>query len=84
MARNFMKNYSGSMYAPEVLYILLKNNYEFARKSVEQRKYNRYKDCLEAYETLQMQYPENNFLTDSKKIATEAEAQIKKLDEQNK
>jgi outer membrane protein assembly factor BamD len=84
IAKNFMKNYSGSIYAPEVLYILLKNNYEFARKSVEQKKYNRYKDCIEAYETLQMQYPENNFLAESKKIANEAETQIKKLDEQKK
>jgi outer membrane protein assembly factor BamD len=84
MAKNFMKSYSSSMYAPEVLYVLLKNNYEYARKSVEQKKYNRYKDCLEAYETLQVQYPENNYLAESKKIANEAEAQIKKLEEQKK
>jgi len=84
MAKNFMKSYSASIYAPEVLYILLKNNYEYARKSVEQKKYNRYKDCLETYETLQMQYPENNYLAESKKIATEAETQIKKLEEQKK
>jgi outer membrane protein assembly factor BamD len=84
MTKNFMKSFSGSTYASEALYILLKNNYEFARKSVEQKKYNRYKDCLDAYETLQAQYPSNNFLAESKKIATEAETQIKKLKEQKK
>jgi len=84
MAKNFMKTYSASKYAPEVLYILLKNNYEFARKSVEQKKYYRYKDCVDAYETLQMQYPENNYLTESKKIAHEAEIQMKKIEEQKK
>jgi outer membrane protein assembly factor BamD len=84
MAKNFMKNYSASLYASEVLYILLKNNYDFARKSVEQKKYNRYKDCLETYETLQTQYPANNFITESQKIANEAETQIKKLEEQKK
>jgi len=35
---------------------------------------------LEAYEILQLQYPENRFLTESKKIAVEAENQIKKLE----
>jgi outer membrane protein assembly factor BamD len=80
MARNFLKMYSASKYAPEVLYVLIKNNYDFARKSVESKKYNRYKDCLEAYETLQMQYPDNSFLADSKKLALDAENQIKKLE----
>lgn len=83
-ARNFLKTYSASIYAPEVIYILIKNNYDFARKSVENKKYNRYKDCLEACETLQIRYPESSFLGESKKIATEAEIQIKKLETQNK
>jgi outer membrane protein assembly factor BamD len=81
IAKSFLKSYSSSKYAPEVLYILIRNNYEFARKSVENKKYNRYKDCLEAYETLQLQYPENRFIADSKKIASEVENQIKKLEE---
>ena len=82
LARNFMKTYSSSKYAPEVLSILIKNNFDFARRSVESKKYFRYKDCLEAFETLQQQYPENSFLADSKKIADEAEIQIKKIDQQ--
>jgi len=84
MARNFMKTYSASKFAPEVLSILVKNNYEFARKSVEDKKYNRYKSCLEAYDMLRLQYPESNFVADGKKIADEAAIQIKKLDEQKK
>ena len=80
LARNFMKTYSSSTYAPEVLNILVRSNYDFARKSVESKKYNRYKDCLESYEILQLQYPENRFLTESKKFAVEAENQIKKLE----
>jgi outer membrane protein assembly factor BamD len=80
--RNFMKSFSASKYAPEVLSILVKNNYDFARKSIEQKKYYRYKDCLDAFETLQQQYPENIYLTESKKLADEAATQIQKLDEQ--
>jgi outer membrane protein assembly factor BamD len=80
MARNFLKTYSSSKYAPEVLYILIRNNYDFARRSVENKKYNRYKDCIEAFETMQVQYPENSFLAEGKKLANEAENQIKKLE----
>jgi outer membrane protein assembly factor BamD len=84
IARNFMKTYSSSKFAPEVLFILTKNNYEYARKSVEQKKYNRFKDCMEAYETLTVQYPYSNFIIEGKKIADEAANQIKKLDERKK
>jgi len=84
IARNFMKTYSASKYAPEVLYVLVKNNYDFARKSVEQKKYSRYKDCLDAFETLKVQYPENIYIADGKKLADDAAIQIKKLDEQKK
>jgi len=83
-ARNFMKTFSASKYAPEVLYTLVKNNYDFARKSVEQKKYLRFKDCLDAFETLQIQYPENIYIAEGKKLADDAAIQIKKLDEQKK
>jgi outer membrane protein assembly factor BamD len=84
MVRNFMKTFSASKYTPEALYLLVKNNYEFARKSVEKKKYFRYKDCLDAYETLQKQYPESNYLADVKKIVNDAEKKNKKMDEQKK
>jgi len=83
-SRNFMKTFSASKFAPEVLFILTKNNYEFARKSVEHKKYSRYKSCLESYETLRLQYPESSFIAEAKKIADEAANQIKKLDEHKK
>jgi outer membrane protein assembly factor BamD len=81
IARNFMKTYPASKFAPEALFILVRNNYDFAKKSVEHKKYSRFKDCLEAFETLRLQYPESNFILDGKKIADEAENQIKKFEE---
>jgi len=82
MAKNFLKTYSSPKFAPEVLAILVKNNFDFARKSVEQKKYFRYKDCFEAFEMLQQQYPESNFVVEVKKIANEANNQVKKIEEQ--
>jgi len=81
ITRNFMKTYSASKFAPEVLSILVKNNYDFARKSVEHKKHTRFKDCIEAFEQMQMQYPESSFISEGKKIADEAVNQINKLKE---
>jgi len=81
MARNFLKTYSSSRYAPEVLFILVRNNFDFARRSVEHKRYHRFKDCLEAFEMLQTRYPESSFVADARKIADEAANQIRRLEE---
>jgi len=80
-ARNFLKTYSSSRYAPEVLFILVRNNFDFARRSVEHKKYHRFKDCLEAFEMLQTRYPESNFVADARRIVDEAANQIRRLEE---
>jgi len=84
MARNFLKTFSSSRYAPELLFILVRNNFDFARRSVEHKKYNRFKDVLDAFEMLQTRYPESSFVADAKRIADEAENQIKRLEERKK
>ena len=81
MARNFLKSYASSKYAPEVLSILIRNNFDFARRSVEHKKYYRFKDVVDAFEILQTQYPESNFIAESRKLADEAALQMRKLDE---
>jgi outer membrane protein assembly factor BamD len=84
MTRNFLKTYSSSKLATEVLFILIKNNFDYARKSVDQKKYNRYQDCVDAYEALLNQYPQSNFIAEGKKVADEAKNQIKKIEERKK
>jgi len=80
MARNFLKTYASSKFAPEVLSVLVQNNFEFARKSIEQKKYHRFKDCLDAFTTLKAQYPESSFISEAQKLADEATIQIHKLE----
>jgi len=84
MVRNFLRIYSSSKYAPEVLFILVRNNFDFARQSVEHRKYNRFKDTLESFEMLRTRYPESGFVADARKIVNEAENQIRRLEERKK
>jgi outer membrane protein assembly factor BamD len=80
IAHNFLKNYSYSKFAPEVLSILVRNNFDFARRSVEHKKYFRFKDTLDAFEMLLTRYPESSFIAASRKIADEATAQINRLE----
>jgi outer membrane protein assembly factor BamD len=80
IARNFLKIYSYSKFAPEVLSILVRNNFDFARRSVEHKKYFRFKDTLDAFEMLQTRYPESSFIAASQRIADEAAAQINRLE----
>lgn len=64
--RNFMKEYSYSKYAQDALFLLVKSNYEFASKSVESKKKERYLACAEAYDALKVQFPESKFLPEAK------------------
>jgi outer membrane protein assembly factor BamD len=73
---NFLKLYSYSPYAAEAAFILVKNNYQFAKKSVEKKKVERYRDCVEAYQSFLINYPESTWLKEAKKYADDAQKQI--------
>lgn len=74
--RNFMKEYSYSKYAQEALFLLVKSNYEFATKSVDSKKKERFLACAEAYDALKVQFPESNFLPEAKIMYDNALNQI--------
>jgi outer membrane protein assembly factor BamD len=76
MVRDFMKEYSYSKYAPEALFLLVTNNYEFANKSVESKKKERYLACAEAYDALKVQFPDSKYLPQAKKMYDFALKQI--------
>lgn len=74
--RNFMKEYSYSKYAPDALFLLVKSNYEFANKSVDSKKKERFLACAEAYDALKIQFPESNLLPEAKIMYENALNQI--------
>lgn len=77
-ARNFLKDYSYSQYADDAVFILIKNNFDFACKSVDSKKKERFLACLDSFETLKAQFPDSEFLIDAQKIADNATQQIDK------
>lgn len=74
--RNFMKEYSYSKYAQEALFLLVKSNFEFATKSVDSKKKERFLACAEAYDALKVQFPESKFLPEAKIMYENALNQI--------
>ncbi len=81
--KNFLKEYPNSKYAHEAVYILVKNNHEYARKSVASKKKERYQACVDAYKIMQAQYPNSGYYMDAKKLADDALNQINKIKNQN-
>ncbi len=75
---NFLKTYSYSNYAAEAAYILVKNNFQYAKKSVEKKKVERFRDCLDAYQSFRNNFPDSQWLTEAVKYADEATKQIEK------
>lgn len=78
-AKNFLKEFSSSTYADDAYLILVKNNYEFASKSVESKKLERYAACVDAFNSMRASYPYSLHLSEAKKIAEEATAKIQKI-----
>ena len=73
------KEYSYSPLMPEAVYYLVLNNYEYARKSVERKKIERYKACIEACERMERDYKDSKYYKETAKIAQEAQKQLQKL-----
>ena len=78
-ARNFLKEYSSSHYADDAYAILVKNNYEFASKSVEGKKLERYTACVDAFNSMKISYPYSLHLPEAKKLADDAALKIQKI-----
>lgn len=81
---NFLKTYSYSKYAAEALFILVKNNFAYAKKSVETKMVERYDACIAAYNNLYAAYPESEWVKDAQKYRDEAKKQIDKLIKKSK
>jgi len=77
-SRNFMKDFPYSKYAPDALFILIKNNLEYAKKSVDSKKTERYQACLDAYENLQLNYSDSPFIELAKEYVDQASKNLKK------
>lgn len=78
-AKNFFNDYSYSPLMPEAVYYLALNNFKFARKSVERKKQERYKACIEACEKMKQNYSDSKYFKETDKIEKESTKQLAKI-----
>ena len=81
--KNFLKEHPNSKYAHEAVYILVKNNHEYAKKSVNKKKRERFQACIDAFKIMQAQYSNSGYYMDAKKLADDAQEQINKIKNNN-
>lgn len=82
-AKNFFNKYAYSPLMPEAIYYLVLNNYEYAKKSTERKKEERYKACLEACAKMRLNYPDSKYIKETEKIALDVEKQLLKYKKQS-
>lgn len=58
---NVIRDYPGTVHKEECLFLILKSYYLYAQKSVEEKKMDRYKSALEAYQALKEAYPSSTY-----------------------
>ena len=78
---NLLSDYLGSEFKEEALYYRLKAAHDFVLKSTDRRRQERIKDAIEAYEKLERNFPESQFMEDSNKMLATLQAEDKRIQE---
>ena len=76
---NLFKDFPYSTYTEESLYFLVKNSYEYAQKSVENKRLERYQMTVDNKNKLKAHNAESKFLAEAEKLAADAQKKIDKL-----
>lgn len=65
--QNCLKDFPGSRYREEIMYMLFVSKYEMAVNSVEEKKLERYNNAMEEYYYFEEEYPDSRYAADMKK-----------------
>lgn len=66
--KNILKNFPDTDYREEIMFTKLKAHYDYASKSIEARREERYRDALEAYDNFIAQFPGSSFSREANQI----------------
>lgn len=78
--QNCLKDYPGSKYREEIMYLLFNSKYEVAYHSVEEKKLERYNEAKEEYYFFVDEYPESIYAGEMKKKYEHINAFLKNYD----
>jgi outer membrane protein assembly factor BamD len=77
--KDFVKDYPGSIYREEAMYLIVKCQYMLADGSVEEKKLERMRAVAENYRTFAAAFPESKYLGDAESYFRKSEKQVEKL-----
>lgn len=77
---NCLKDYPGSRYREEIMYMLFNSKYEMAVNSVEDKKYERYNAAAEEYYYFMEEYPESRFAEEMNRKYGDISEYLKQFD----
>ena len=77
---NCLKDYPGSRYREEIMYMLFNSKYEMAVNSVEDKKYERYNAAAEEYYYFMEEYPQSRFAEEMNRKYGDISEYLKQFD----
>lgn len=66
--KNILKDFPDTDFREEIMFSILKAHYDFASKSIDARKEERFRNALEAYDNFIAQFPASSFLREANTI----------------
>ena len=79
---NILKDYTDSPHKEEILYLILKSYYKYAKESIESKKKERYMKAVLAYNELLSHYPNSQYLTEANELKTKTEKELEIINQQ--
>ncbi len=76
---NMLKDYPDTEYKEDILYKVIKSYYEYAMKSIQQKKKERYEAAVKAYLEFVDQYPESQYIQDAQKMRERVKEELEKI-----
>jgi outer membrane protein assembly factor BamD len=76
---NLIRDYPGTEFKEEAMYLILKSYYLYARKSIDTKKPERYKTVAEAHTALMEAFPSSSYAKQADNIKTDAQRELEQI-----
>lgn len=83
MFKNTLVTYPDLDEREEVLFLISKAYFRFAKNSIEIKKQDRYEEMLKAWDNFKEEFPKSEYIKEGESLAAEAKMEIKRLIERN-
>jgi outer membrane protein assembly factor BamD len=78
--KQHLKDYPSSPYYEECMFLIIKANFDYAKKSIAKRQVERYTNALAAYNDYNQKYPEGEYAKDAMRIMRMSKTKITDLE----